>query len=307
MSGERYAFKSYFRATPKLSAFPPVYSFGALDSWYCRCRYLALLMLGEKARYGSKWLHTMIPAGFTKGLWWYVLLKPLFWVDEVEYAADSRWWNQKTTTIIFFILAILSVLARTTIQLRYKKKFSIDDAFLYFAVICLCAAVGLLWSFTEAMYFNQALFLSSATPDFPSNYEALLDFLAHRFHKTSAAYLNLAHTTIFAVKFSFLFFFRLLVRRVPNMIIYWWTIFGIMIVAWAVTLVVDILPCPYFDIRASKTWLFQWFLLVPGPKLMHIAVTCTQKSSLPKIIGLAALGTILDIITDILSSFDLYA
>lgn len=35
---------------------------------------------------------------------------------------------------------------------------------------------------------------------------------------------------------------------------------------------------------------------------MHTAVTCSQKSSLPKIIGLAALGTILDIITDILSS-----
>lgn len=35
---------------------------------------------------------------------------------------------------------------------------------------------------------------------------------------------------------------------------------------------------------------------------MHIVVTCTQKSSLPKIIGLAALGTILDITSDILSS-----
>lgn len=35
---------------------------------------------------------------------------------------------------------------------------------------------------------------------------------------------------------------------------------------------------------------------------MYMAVTCSQKSALPKIIGLAALGTILDIITDILSS-----
>ena len=138
------------------------------------------------------------------------------------------------------------------IRLRYQKKLSVDDAFLYFAVICLCAAVGLLWSFTEAMYFNQALFLNNQTPDFPSNYQALLDFLEHRFHKTSAAYLILAHTTIYSVKFSFLFFFRVLIRRVRKMIIYWWTIFAIMIVAWAVTLVVDILPCPYFDIRAGK-------------------------------------------------------
>ena len=157
----------------------------------------------------------------------------------------------KTTTIVFFVFAILSVVARTTIQLRYKKKFSIDDGFLYFAVICLCAAVGLLWSFTEAMYFNQALFLNSSSSDFPSNYQALLDFLAHRFHKTSAAYLILAHTAIFAVKFSFLFFFRVLVRRVRKMIVYWWTVFSIMIVVWVVTLVVDILPCPYFDLRAG--------------------------------------------------------
>lgn len=159
----------------------------------------------------------------------------------------------KTTTIVFFIFAILSVLARTAIRLRYQKKLSIDDGFLYFAVVCLCAAVGLLWSFTDAMYFNQALFLSTQTPDFPSNFQALLDFLEHRFHKTSAAYLILAHTTIFSVKFSFLFFFRILVRRVQKMIIYWWTILGIMIFAWVVTLLVDILPCPYFDIRASKT------------------------------------------------------
>lgn len=36
------------------------------------------------------------------------------------------------------------------------------------------------------------------------------------------------------------------------MIIYWWTVFVIMVIVWAVTLVVDILPCPYFDLRASK-------------------------------------------------------
>lgn len=136
------------------------------------------------------------------------------------------------------------------IRLIHQKRLSLDDAFLYFAVICLCAAVGLLLHFTEAMYFNQALFLDSSA-EFPSNYQALVDFLEHKFHKTSAAYLILAHTTIFSVKFSFLFFFRVLVRRVRKMIVYWWTIFGIMIVAWVVTLIVDILPCPYFDIRAG--------------------------------------------------------
>ena len=266
VSGERYArgFKSYFRATSNLSAFlqfvrsayPPSIldiAIVAILLHWCLVKNPATSQNGFIRR------HRQDSQEDFDGMCCWSLYSEL--KRSIGYAANSRWWNQKTTTIVFFILAILSVLARTTIQLRYKKKFSIDDAFLYFAVICLCAAVGLLWTFTEAMYFNQALFFNSPAPDLPPNYQTLLDFSEHQFHKTSAAYLNLAHTSIFAVKFSFLFFFRVLIRRVQRMITYWWTIFGIIIVAWAVTLVADILPCPYFDIRASKVWLFNYFCL----------------------------------------------
>lgn len=45
-----------------------------------------------------------------------------------------------------------------------------------------------------------------------------------RLHVLGRVFLVLTHTTIFAVKFSYLFFFKRLIRRVRKLKIYWWTV-----------------------------------------------------------------------------------
>ncbi|MCJ1468504.1 hypothetical protein MMC07_007133 [Pseudocyphellaria aurata] len=125
------------------------------------------------------------------------------------------------TPTTLFAFSVLFVIARTTLRLRYQKRLFIDDAFLFFAEICLCASVGLLYAFAEGLYLDEALITRPSAAVFPPDFMHLL----FQFHKLSDAYLVLTYTSIFAVKFSFLFFFRVLVRRMHKMIVYWWTVF----------------------------------------------------------------------------------
>lgn len=130
------------------------------------------------------------------------------------------------------------------IRFRYQKQLFLDDVFLYFGVICLCAAVGLLLQFSEAMFMSESLITAHK-----GSYVRSKGGLLIQLNKTSDAYLALTYTTLFSVKLSFLFFFRILVRRVRKMAIYWWTVLAIMIVAWPVSIVAAVAPsCPVFGI-----------------------------------------------------------
>lgn len=157
--------------------------------------------------------------------------------------------------------------------------------------------MGLLLQSFESMYLNEAIITHSLTTEIRPNYQSLL----FQYHKYSAAYLTLIYTTIFAVKFSFLFFLRVFVRRLRNMMIYWWTVFAIMILAWPISFVAGaFLPCPYFGMRSSTTYLFFEFYSA-ALKLMHIIAICKRAPfGLPMADGMGALATILDITTDIL-------
>lgn len=162
--------------------------------------------------------------------------------------------------------------------------------------------MGLLYAFADSLFLEEALTTSPSSVILPP------DFLNQlfRFHKLSDAYLVLTYTSIFAVKFSFLFFFRVLVRRMHKMIVYWWIVVAVTTVAWAVCVISIFLPCTYFDERSSQSdSVHQFLILIDVIEWLigHYAVSCGQKSELPKTIGFAALAIILDMITDILSMF----
>ncbi|MCJ1469806.1 hypothetical protein MMC07_008448 [Pseudocyphellaria aurata] len=177
---------------------------------------------------------------------------------------------------ILFAFSVLFVLARTTLRLRYQKRLFIDDAFLFFAEICLCASVGLLYAFADQLFFDEARALGwtvAVPPDYSEK--------RNRSQKLSDAFIILTFTSIFAVKFSFLFFFRILIRRMHKMVVYWWTVVAVTTVAWIVCVLENFVLCPYEYYEQKST-------------------ACGQTSSLSTILGLYALVTILDIMTDIL-------
>lgn len=106
----------------------------------------------------------------------------------------------------------------------------------------------LLYIVVEPLYVAETLIIT------PASVEVALDFLNRilHFHRMSDAFVILCYTALYAVKFSFLFFFRTLVRRIPRMVTFWRVVVAITGVAWVVSSISAWLPCPYYDIRSSK-------------------------------------------------------
>lgn len=221
----------------------------------------------------------------------------------VSHDSNELEWNcsilmaLQTISIVLFTFASLSVVARTVLRLRYQKRLFVDDAFLFFAEICLCASFGLLYIFVDSAYLEEALIVQPEVVEIPQNpFHQLLSF-----HAFSTAFTILTYASIFAVKFGFLFLFRVLVRRVRKLVFFWWMAIAITTVVWIVCTVGQVLPCLYFDMRAS---MFTLGSLISNVALRcYPATSCGQISQLRKVTGISAMAISLDIITDIISEF----
>lgn len=73
-----------------------------------------------------------------------------------------------------------------------------------------------------------------------------------RYSRLSNAYIALLWTTIFAVKFSFLFFFRNLTRRLRAIVLYWRVISVVTIVVWVYSVANVFTNCPHFGPEARE-------------------------------------------------------
>lgn len=121
-----------------------------------------------------------------------------------------------------FGLAILAMLFRTSTRLYFRRRLQLDDALLLFGTACLIASTVILYRGTHAVFLVQALSMGPTVQikgpimDFDTvNDQVTL------FQKTTWIFVPLAFTTIFAVKFGFLSFFRHLVDHLPRLHMYW--------------------------------------------------------------------------------------
>ena len=158
------------------------------------------------------------------------------------------------------------VFARTIIRYRVQKQILLDDIFFYLGVLCLCAAFGVFVQMADFISWEQQL-----DPNGLIKVAAFTRRL-NQFSKNSDAYMALTYTTLFSVKLSFLLFFRILVRRIRKMIIYWWTVLAIMCIAWPVSVVAAVAsPCPVFGSPFSMVKSFNFLLRLS--KLTHYSHT----------------------------------
>ncbi|MCJ1263648.1 hypothetical protein MMC22_003518 [Lobaria immixta] len=117
----------------------------------------------------------------------------------------------------FFGLALIMATARTVIRVQKFGRVFVDDYFFFLAVVCLIASNGIYFWMVPSVYNFAAM---------PARLEPLpADFIKSA-TLANIAYVptDLAWTTVFAVKFSFLFFFRNLIRRLRNLEILWWCV-----------------------------------------------------------------------------------
>ncbi|MCJ1307077.1 hypothetical protein MMC25_000723 [Agyrium rufum] len=143
-----------------------------------------------------------------------------------------------------FAAAIIAYGIRTYIRLRVLKRFLADDFLLSFAVICLIAVTALAYTGMQNEYDLLAVILHGADP-------ALLVGLLDRIPQTSMeenAISTLWWFVIVPVKLAFLFFFRRLLYRVPDLKIWWYIVVVFTILAGLTCIAVSWLTCPYFTV-----------------------------------------------------------
>ena len=152
---------------------------------------------------------------------------------------------------MLFALCICSVSTRCYIRFHIQKQFSLDDGILLFGVACLAAAIGLLMAFIDRMYVVSA----SESGDFP-NTPIPADFAeqSYSFQKLVDVALVLTWFSIVSVKFSYLFLFRRLISRIPQLVTYWWiaAVFNGVISIYG-SIVYGVVCRDFYSVKASKT------------------------------------------------------
>ncbi|MCJ1350998.1 MAG: hypothetical protein MMC33_000980 [Icmadophila ericetorum] len=180
----------------------------------------------------------------------------------------------KVATGVLLGVATVLAIARTVIRFCRFRTLHVDDYFLFFATVALVIGTILLYSSIQGVYAVLNIELGNEAP--PMDFVQQL-ILIEKINAAASVFLWLA---IFGVKFSFLFFFRQLVRNVRPYIVWWWCVFAVLIPSWVVCMCAQFIGCAIF-----------------GPGLL---TECVATKALHRENAALQATVILDIITDFL-------
>ena len=154
----------------------------------------------------------------------------------------------QVSTIILYTFAVIATLLRGFVRWHYNQLRLIDDGFVVFSVACMTASFGLWITYVHEVYITEALIYSPFTVlgSLSNVVQVAVDIQIF-----STAYIVLSVTGIFAIKFSFLFFFRNLVDRIHKLQIYWRCIAIYTAIVWVVSICISPVACPFYDARAG--------------------------------------------------------
>ena len=171
----------------------------------------------------------------------------------------------------------MTAIARTVIRFRTAPRYTLDDALLLFACICLTAATGLLYKLIPLAYlFEELEFQDKVSLPFPTS-----DFAKETVFSVRILDANtlLSWTVIYAAKFCYLILFRALIDRVRRMILHWRVIVLITIVFCGLSFGEPFIACPHIYVSSSE---------------------CLQGAGLKRTLIVGVTAKCLDIITDVL-------
>lgn len=141
-------------------------------------------------------------------------------------------------------IALILAIGRTYIRIVQKRSISVDDGFFLLAVATLIGGTTTCYIHIPYLYPYRYIQQNDnqSTPASPQ----LIRFLLRKF-RVGFATDTLLSTTLVAVKFSFLFFFRGLLRRVRGLMIWWWCVFGLMVPILIYFICAPFIVCPHFN------------------------------------------------------------
>ena len=150
---------------------------------------------------------------------------------------------------LFCGIATVTVIVRLALRIFTRNKLQLGDYLVLFGLACLGAATYLIYDFARMIFLSNAVRLDpSVIPTF-GEIAQLMDSL-----KIIYSFLALIWTTTFAVKLSFLVFFKKLIDRVSKKItLYYWFVVVFTVVSWMFIVSEPFILCPYFGIETGKS------------------------------------------------------
>jgi hypothetical protein len=150
------------------------------------------------------------------------------------------------TTWSLFSISAISFFSRLLIRLRYNRRLFFDDGFAFFALVCLLASCLLISFMAPSMYTTIQMEKFSASLAGLGKRRDVLDtvgfYLKLQFSQTIVYW-----TCLWAVKASFLAFFKPLTRNLKSHVIAWWFILVITVLAYAACVISYPISCSSFE------------------------------------------------------------
>lgn len=144
---------------------------------------------------------------------------------------------------------LIAAAGRIAIRIKSRQRLCLSDGFLLFACVCLCGGTGVLYRFFDDLYLLQAAKTDPFSIALPPNFVEVLSTGL----KLLFACQTLEWTCIYMIKFSFLAFFRPLLRHLYGLKIWWTCATVVSAIAWVFTSIGAWIICPHFDLGACKS------------------------------------------------------
>ena len=159
---------------------------------------------------------------------------------------------QQVVLSLLFVAAMLATIGRLAIRYHYQRRLFADDYVLLFGCSSLIAAFTLTNVMFEDIYFDMSLILGPG--ELVLQESASADFVDRIliYQQLSFSTEVMCWVTIFAVKMSFLLFFRQLLDRVKSLSTYWMLTVGIVVVSGIFCICSIFISCPHFGVSSSE-------------------------------------------------------
>lgn len=145
-------------------------------------------------------------------------------------------------------VATIVAAARLIIRIYVFRRLYVDDYLFLLSVAAVISSSGLFFALTGPLYYAEQIQAGLALPS--------LNFLESIVQTANIAYAAeaLAWVTVYAVKFSFLFYFRSLIKRIQKIMTLWWIVFVICIPTAAIAISAPFIECPYVGASVISTF-----------------------------------------------------
>ena len=138
----------------------------------------------------------------------------------------------------------MAAITRMTIRVCYIRRFNLDDYMFLLAFLACIIANGLNFFSERITYLVIAITQESSLPS-----EDLFSELGDSIYKGIAAEIFM-WTTIYSIKFTFLFYFRTIVSRIFRLEVWWWVNLVVLIPNTVISVFGTFVVCLHVD---SKT------------------------------------------------------